>query len=56
MLQCVSKGLNTEGILDSGLNVTRRAPALLKTLESNHALTSDPIGGLAAIHFGPPCE
>ncbi|MFC1236394.1 L-serine ammonia-lyase [Vibrio sp. F74] len=43
MLQCVTKGLNTEGILDGGLNVTRRAPALLKTLESNHALINDPM-------------
>ena len=43
MSSCVNKGLETEGILEGGLNVTRRAPALLKKLEANRALTSDPM-------------
>ncbi|PWI32179.1 L-serine ammonia-lyase [Vibrio albus] len=40
---CVSKGLHTEGVLEGGLHVTRRAPALLKKLEANRALTNDPM-------------
>lgn len=43
MTNCVERGLVTEGILDGGLNVTRRAPALHKNLEANHALHSDPM-------------
>ncbi|WP_413283448.1 L-serine ammonia-lyase [Vibrio sp. MA40-2] len=43
MSACVDKGLQTEGILEGGLNVIRRAPALLKKLEANHALHSDPM-------------
>ena len=43
MSSCVTKGLETEGVLDGGLNVTRRAPALLKKLEANRALTNDPM-------------
>jgi len=43
MSACIEKGLQTEGILDGGLNVTRRAPALLKKLEANSALESDPM-------------
>lgn len=43
MSSCVERGLETEGILEGGLNVTRRAPALLKKLEANHALHSDPM-------------
>lgn len=40
---CVKKGLHTEGVLEGGLHVTRRAPALLKKLEANRALTNDPM-------------
>ena len=40
---CLQRGLQTEGILEGGLNVTRRAPALLKTLEANQAIDSDPM-------------
>lgn len=43
MSSCVEQGLQTEGILDGGLNVTRRAPALLKMLEANRTLTNDPM-------------
>lgn len=43
MSSCVEQGLQTEGILDGGLNVTRRAPALLKMLEANRILTNDPM-------------
>ncbi|MFC1235406.1 L-serine ammonia-lyase [Vibrio sp. F74] len=43
MTNCVERGLVTEGILDGGLNVTRRAPALHKNLEANHSLHSDPM-------------
>ncbi|WED21140.1 L-serine ammonia-lyase [Vibrio sp. JC009] len=43
MSSCVTTGLETEGILEGGLNVTRRAPALLKKLEANRALTNDPM-------------
>ncbi|MDB1126240.1 L-serine ammonia-lyase [Vibrio algarum] len=43
MTNCVDRGLETEGILDGGLNVTRRAPALLKNLEANSSLHSDPM-------------
>ncbi|UJF17487.1 L-serine ammonia-lyase [Vibrio sp. SS-MA-C1-2] len=35
MSDCMERGFATEGILDGGLNVTRRAPALLKHLEAN---------------------
>jgi L-serine dehydratase len=40
---CVNEGLRTEGILEGGLNVTRRAAALLKQLEANQVLTNDPM-------------
>mgnify|MGYP001281114985 CR=1 FL=1 len=43
MSACIAKGLETEGILEGGLNVTRRAPALLKKLEANNVLESDPM-------------
>lgn len=43
MSSCVERGLETEGILAGGLNVTRRAPALLKKLEANSALHNDPM-------------
>ncbi|MDW1878090.1 L-serine ammonia-lyase, partial [Vibrio sp. Vb1026] len=34
---------DTEGILEGGLNVTRRAPNLLKKLEANAAVENDPM-------------
>ncbi|WP_354623380.1 L-serine ammonia-lyase [Psychromonas sp. MME2] len=40
---CLQRGLQTEGVLAGGLNVTRRAPALLKTLEANQSIDSDPM-------------
>ena len=43
MSSCVETGIATEGVLDGGLNVTRRAPALVKKLTANHGLSSDPM-------------
>ena len=43
MARCMERGFETEGILDGGLNVTRRAPNLLKKLEANAAVENDPM-------------
>lgn len=43
MYLCIERGLNTEGILAGGLKVTRRAPALLKTLQANEGIENDPM-------------
>ena len=43
MSSCIDKGLQTEGILEGGLNVTRRAPALLKSLKENASQHNDPM-------------
>ncbi|CAK1741104.1 L-serine ammonia-lyase [Vibrio crassostreae] len=43
MSRCMERGFETEGILDGGLNVTRRAPNLLKKLEANAAVENDPM-------------
>ncbi|MEZ8087149.1 L-serine ammonia-lyase [Vibrio sp. 1S139] len=43
MSRCMERGFETEGVLDGGLNVTRRAPNLLKKLEANAAVESDPM-------------
>ncbi|EHY9868095.1 TPA: L-serine ammonia-lyase [Vibrio vulnificus] len=43
MTRCMERGFETEGILDGGLNVTRRAPNLLKKLEANAAIENDPM-------------
>jgi len=43
MSLCLQRGLDTEGILEGGLQVTRRAPALLKKLEANAAVENDPM-------------
>ncbi len=43
MQLCMQRGFDTEGILEGGLNVTRRAPNLKKKLESNQELESDPM-------------
>ena len=43
MSRCMERGFETEGILDGGLNVTRRAPNLLKKLEANAAIENDPM-------------
>ncbi|MBA5760772.1 L-serine ammonia-lyase [Vibrio sp. 404] len=43
MQLCMQRGFETEGILEGGLNVTRRAPALQKKLKSNHELETDPM-------------
>lgn len=43
MSLCMQRGFETEGILDGGLDVTRRAPALLKKLEANAAIENDPM-------------
>lgn len=40
---CLERGLSTEGILEGGLNVIRRAPALLKNLQSNANINNDPL-------------
>jgi len=39
MKECVQNGCNAEGILPGGLKVTRRAPALYKTLTADSAST-----------------
>ncbi len=43
MSLCMQRGFDTEGILDGGLKVTRRAPNLLKKLEANAAIENDPM-------------
>ncbi|MCW8334169.1 L-serine ammonia-lyase [Vibrio paucivorans] len=43
MSLCMERGFETEGILEGGLNVTRRAPNLLKKLEANAAVENDPM-------------
>ena len=43
MSDCMQRGFEKEGILEGGLNVTRRAPALLKKLEANGSLENDPM-------------
>ena len=43
MSLCMQRGLETEGILEGGLNITRRAPNLLKKLESNEIIENDPM-------------
>ncbi|MUK61804.1 L-serine ammonia-lyase [Aliivibrio fischeri] len=43
MSLCMERGFQTEGILEGGLNVTRRAPALLKKLEVNTSTYNDPM-------------
>ncbi len=43
MALCMQRGFDTEGILDGGLNVTRRAPNLLKKLEANASVENDPM-------------
>ncbi|AGH80376.1 L-serine dehydratase [Psychromonas sp. CNPT3] len=40
---CLERGLKTEGVLEGGLNVIRRAPALLKNLQSNANISNDPM-------------
>ncbi|MBN3494040.1 L-serine ammonia-lyase [Vibrio neptunius] len=43
MSLCMQRGFETEGVLEGGLNVTRRAPNLLKKLEANEAIENDPM-------------
>ena len=43
MTRCMERGFETEGILEGGLNVTRRAPNLLKKLEANSVYEKDPM-------------
>ena len=43
MRNCMQRGYEQEGILAGGLNVIRRAPALLKKLEANITLEKDPM-------------
>ncbi|CAH7085175.1 L-serine deaminase II [Vibrio chagasii] len=43
MSLCMQRGFDTEGILDGGLEVTRRAPALLKKLDANASIENDPM-------------
>ena len=38
MSRCMERGFETEGILDGGLNVTRRAPNLLKNSKRTRQL------------------
>ena len=39
----MERGFKTEGILEGGLNLTRRAPGLLKVLNANATTTNDPM-------------
>lgn len=43
MTRCMVRGFESEGILDGGLNLTRRAPNLLKKLEENKGIEDDPM-------------
>ncbi|MBD1577744.1 MULTISPECIES: L-serine ammonia-lyase [Vibrio] len=43
MSQCMQRGFETEGILDGGLGVVRRAPNLRMRLESGSHLSTDPM-------------
>ncbi|CAH0536971.1 L-serine ammonia-lyase [Vibrio marisflavi] len=43
MSLCMKRGFDTEGILEGGLSVVRRAPNLLKRLESNSSANNDPM-------------
>lgn len=43
MSSCMARGFETEGILEGGLHVIRRAPALLKKLEGNKEIENDPM-------------
>lgn len=52
MTRCMERGFETEGILDGGLNVIRRAPNLLKKLEANAAggqVVTSPTNGAAGV-------
>lgn len=43
MKQAIDKGCHTEGILAGPLRVPRRAPALLRQLQTGERLSSDPM-------------
>lgn len=43
MSQCMQRGFETEGVLEGGLGVVRRAPNLRMRLESGSQLTTDPM-------------
>lgn len=43
MSSCMQRGVHTEGVLEGGLHVVRRAPALLKKLEANKEIDNDPM-------------
>ncbi|MCW8331532.1 L-serine ammonia-lyase [Photobacterium sp. SDRW27] len=43
MTSCMQRGFQTEGILEGGLHVVRRAPALLKKLEAGKDIDNDPM-------------
>ncbi|PSW18040.1 L-serine ammonia-lyase [Photobacterium sanctipauli] len=43
MSACMQRGFQTEGVLEGGLHVVRRAPALLKKLEANKDIDNDPM-------------
>ncbi len=43
MQATLQRGLKTEGILEGGLQVTRRAPSLLRQLNAQQGLTKDPM-------------
>ncbi len=51
MSLCLQRGLDTEGILEGGLQVTRRAPSLLKKLEANASIENDPMEVMDWIHL-----
>lgn len=43
MTNCMEQGFETEGVLEGGLHVVRRAPALLKKLVSSQGIDNDPM-------------
>lgn len=43
MQSCITRGLNTEGILPGPLRVPRRAPALHRMLTASQKLSNDPM-------------
>lgn len=53
MTRCMERGFETEGILDGGLNVTRRAPNLLKKLEANAAVENDQWKSWIGLTYSP---
>lgn len=43
MKECITRGLNNEGVLPGGLKIPRRAPALQARLKSSEKMSKDPM-------------